>query len=254
MNKSLLALFIPIIITLASCVPISQTVVTVVPSDESPIPTATSLPIPTVTVAPTNTPRPTPTAVYQQLGEIYSSEYNQKPIGIVSALSIGIADSQKTHFDIGIPDDMDISTDPVISPITGKIVELLFLNSDGTCQPGGCALSISPDFQIIGTENIYTKYGIKVSTITPHLGHLMNLSIKLGDHVIQGQPLGYVADLRQLPIGWINRISWVILANSPNQFSPCDINPSLSFCGLCYSRSLQKDLIDDKSIYKNTNP
>lgn len=69
--------------------------------------------------------------------------------------------------------------------------------------------------------------------------------MRVNDYLRKGDPIGYVSDLSNTPIGWSNKIALVVMIDGPGHYSPCLLNPDLSYCNLCHPGSIERNNIDN---------
>lgn len=84
----------------------------------------------------------------------------------VASQNMNKPDSSNSHFDIGIPYDMDIKENPVISPISGVITEILFQNHQEECPETGCVITICANQIIKNQENLNAKRFVPILVIS----------------------------------------------------------------------------------------
>lgn len=215
---------------------------TTVPSTElptaapshTPAPTQAASPAPSATateVPPAPSPSPTPTSVPQTLGRIFPEGYDS--LGVWSNTPSDRTDCGCLHFDIGLPAGFVSGQDPVLSPARGRIVKVYSVDSDRGSE--GQVITIEPDPPLAGVEQIVSSAGFDSSSVERIEFHLAHVTPwRTEGWVEAGEAVGSPFD------AWFNPdvIGYVIIVRFRNawqeQFSPCTLPNTASFCGKCY--------------------
>ena len=200
------------------------------------IPTPTNTPQPTNTPEPTKTSEPTappsiepsPTILpYQMLGRIFPEGYDS--VGVWANQNTGAEDSRNTHFDVALPKNYLAGKDVVISPASGKILEVYSVGDNGE---GGQVITIEPNPPLEGIKQLAIDKGLdplKIQKVYFHIGHIV--AYKTEGFVEKGEIIGSPFDIPGTDkIAYVIRI---IMGSNERQYSPCDLPNITEFCGKC---------------------
>lgn len=223
MIKKFLLLLTVVLFVLSSCSP-------------PPAPTPTPTILPALTHVPTVTPLPstTPTPDTQIHGRVFQEGFDS--IGVSCNINTGNLNSQNTHFDIRVPEEFwHNSIDcPVYSPADGTIWEIASLDEAGE-KVIRFYLSKKPK----GIDRVLEQLEIDPKNVTRygfHIGHLIriNESLKIGDNVEKGTLLSEGVCCEGWPEPGIAYVIYIWYDTKIIQISPCSVENTASFCGVCY--------------------
>jgi len=201
-------------------------------------PTPTEEPIPTpsppthspMMPPPTPTPVPTATPVPQTLGRIFPQGYDSP--GVWSNTPSDRTDCDCLHFDVGLPYNLVLDQDPVLSPASGRITRVYAVPHDPS---EGQVVEIEPDPPLADVDEMISSAGFDPSEVQRVLFILAHITPwKTEGWVEAGEPVGSPFDAWFEP----NVIGYVIIVRFRNgwqvHFSPCSLPNTASFCGKCY--------------------
>jgi hypothetical protein len=203
-----------------------------------PTDTATSTAAPSATLEPspapappTPTPPPTATPVPQILERIFPE--GRDSLGIWANTPSDRTDCGCLHFDIGLPNGFVSGQDPVLSPASGRIVKVYSVGSERGSE--GQVITIEPDPPLAGMERMLSSAAIDPSSVDRIEFILAHVTPwRTEGWVEAGESVGTPFD------GWFDpdKIGYVIIVRFRNgwqeQFSPCTLPNTSSFCGRCY--------------------
>jgi hypothetical protein len=191
-------------------------------------PTVTNKSAITTTYTPTAiaTVELSPTAIhYQILGRIFPEE-NDSP-GVWANQNTGAIDSRTTHFDVTLPIGYIPGNDVVISPASGRIVEVYSVG-----EGEGQVITIEPFPPLEGIDDLALLKGLNLSdiqTVYFHIGHIT--PYKTEGFVEKGEIIGSPVDFPgRDKVAYVIR---VIMKHGERQYSPCDLPNTAEFCGKC---------------------
>ena len=192
--------------------------------------TSTNKPIPTNT--------PTATLIpYQIFGRLFKEGFDS--IGVSVNRNTGNLDSRNTHFDIRIPEECKQNPGdcPVYSPADGTIWEILGFGDPKGSE--GWSIGIRLSQKPKGIEEVLEQFDIdpeNVSGYGIHVAHLIGVNEEMepGDYIEKGALLGGGVSWEIDPEPKVAYVLYIWYDNKQIQVSPCSVENTGSFCGVCY--------------------